>query len=143
MFSTLSERLRQAMEGPPPVTAAALARACKVKPPSVHAWLSGRTKTIEGANLLAAAKLLGVSPDWLASGVGPMRAASYATAEPPAGYLPDPQLQTAMDLLHQLRPERLQEAICFMRWQLADKAPPGDGQALSLAAKKTGASAGQ
>jgi len=60
------------MEGPPKVSQAALARACGVKPPSVTDWLSGRTKTLAGPNLLKAARFLGVSPDWLASAKGPM-----------------------------------------------------------------------
>jgi transcriptional regulator with XRE-family HTH domain len=50
-----------------------LARACGVKQPSVHAWLSGRTKTLKAATLLKAAKYLGVTPRWLAEGFGPMR----------------------------------------------------------------------
>lgn len=72
-MSTLQERLRQIMAGPPKVSQAALARACKVKPPSVHDWLSGKTKTIEGQNLLAAADFLRVSPTWLATGKGSMK----------------------------------------------------------------------
>lgn len=72
-MSTLKERLVEAMKGPPPIRAAALARACGVKQPSVSDWLSGRTKNLEGANLLNAAKALNVSPEWLASGKGPMR----------------------------------------------------------------------
>ncbi|UXA38085.1 XRE family transcriptional regulator [Pseudomonas juntendi] len=72
-MSTLQERLRQAMDGPPRVSQAALARACGIKPPSVNDWLSGKTKTIEGRNLLLAAEFLGVAPKWLATGRGPIR----------------------------------------------------------------------
>lgn len=72
-MQTLQERLKTAMMGPPKVTQAALARACRVKPPSVHDWLSGKTKSIEGENLLNAAAFLKVSPLWLAAGKGPMR----------------------------------------------------------------------
>ncbi|WP_353619913.1 S24 family peptidase [Paracidovorax citrulli] len=35
--------------------------------------MTGETKTIEGANLVSAAAFLGVSPMWLAKGIGPMR----------------------------------------------------------------------
>jgi transcriptional regulator with XRE-family HTH domain len=66
----LSDRMREAMAGPPKVSQAALARACSVKPPSVNDWLSGKTKTIEGANLLAAAAHLNVNALWLATGKG-------------------------------------------------------------------------
>ena len=73
MHTTLAERLRQAMEGPPKVTGKALAAACGVKPPSVSDWLSGKSKTMVGQNLIAAAEFLRVRPKWLAEGVGPMR----------------------------------------------------------------------
>ena len=72
-MTTLAQRLRLAMQGPPKVSQAALARACGIKPPSVSNWLDGRTKALEGANLLAAAKALGVTPEWLATGSGPMK----------------------------------------------------------------------
>lgn len=134
MQTTLAERLQAAMKGPPPITAAALARACKIKPPSIHAWLSGRTKTIEGANLLAASKLLQVSPDWLATGTGLMRPALLGIAEPSPPYTDNRALNEAVELLRQIPAEKLAETIRFMRWQLADKAPPSDGPALSVAA---------
>lgn len=70
-MNTLRERLKEVMDGPPKVTQSALAKACKVKPPSVSDWLSGRTKTLEGSNLLRAAAFLKVSPQWLATGKGP------------------------------------------------------------------------
>ena len=70
---TLQERLKLAMAGPPKVTQAALARACGVRAPSVNDWISGKTKTIEGQNLLIAADYLKVMPMWLATGKGSMR----------------------------------------------------------------------
>lgn len=70
---TLQERLKHAMTGPPKISQAALARACHIKPPSVNDWLSGKTKTIEGENLLLAADFLKVMPMWLATGKGAMR----------------------------------------------------------------------
>lgn len=72
-MQTLAERIKIALKGPPKVTQKALADACGVQPPSVSEWLSGRTKNMEGANLLAAAKFLRVNPDWLATGRGEMR----------------------------------------------------------------------
>lgn len=70
MNSTLAERLREAMNGPPKVSGKQVAKACNIKPPSVSGWLSGKSKTMEASNCLAVAKLLNVDPDWLASGVG-------------------------------------------------------------------------
>lgn len=79
-MSTLQERLRQVMAGPPKISQAGLARACGIKPPSVNDWLSGKTKTIEGQNLLRAAEFLKVTPMWLATGKGAMRKAGPAVA---------------------------------------------------------------
>jgi transcriptional regulator with XRE-family HTH domain len=72
-MKTLKSRLRAAMEGPPRITQASLARACKVSAPSVNDWISGKSQSMDGANLLAAARHLGVTPEWLATGRGPMR----------------------------------------------------------------------
>ena len=62
------------------VTQADLARACKVKPPSIHGWLSGKSKFLRGENLLTAASALGVSQKWLATGDGPMSASDSNVA---------------------------------------------------------------
>lgn len=78
MANTLGERLKLALDGPPKLSQAALARACGVKPPSVNDWITGKTKTIEGANLLNAAAFLNVAPRWLAEGIGPMRPQNMA-----------------------------------------------------------------
>ena len=53
-MNTLAERLRYAMEVLPPkkIKGVELARAVGVKPPSVSDWLSGKSKTMEGENLL-------------------------------------------------------------------------------------------
>lgn len=72
-MSTFQERIAELLAGPPKISQAALARACGIKPPSVHDWVSGKTKSIEGENLLRAAAFLKVSPLWLATGKGPMR----------------------------------------------------------------------
>lgn len=72
-MSTLQERIAKLLAGPPKISQAALARACGIKAPSVHDWVSGKTKSIEGENLLRAAAFLKVSPLWLATGKGAMR----------------------------------------------------------------------
>ncbi|GKS73702.1 helix-turn-helix domain-containing protein [Acidovorax sp. SUPP950] len=79
MQSTLADRVKLALAGPPKKTQKALAKACSVSPPSVNGWVTGESKTIEGSNLISAAAFLGVNPTWLAKGVGPMR-----PEEPPA-----------------------------------------------------------
>ena len=72
---SLAQRLTNAMaiKG---ISQAELARACNVKPPSVHGWLSGKAKFLRGENLLLAAAALGVSQQWLATGEGAMQAAA-------------------------------------------------------------------
>lgn len=86
-MSALIERLTQCLgDG---LTQAGLARACGIKGASVSAWMSGKTKKIEGANLLRAAKYLDVNPEWLATGSGPMRGpATPALNHPPPPALP-------------------------------------------------------
>lgn len=68
---SLAKRLTAAMARAK-LTQAELARACGVKPPSVHGWLSGKAKFLRGENLLSAARALGVRQQWLATGDGPM-----------------------------------------------------------------------
>jgi transcriptional regulator with XRE-family HTH domain len=69
-YMTLRERLASAMAGPPRISQAALARACKVAQPSVNDWLSGKTKMIGGERLLRVAAHLNVNASWLATGKG-------------------------------------------------------------------------
>lgn len=79
-MTTLQERLHTALKlhGS---SKAALAVAVGAKPPSISAWFSGETKTLEASNLLKAARHLGVSPDWLATGIGPMMLLDAASGE--------------------------------------------------------------
>ncbi|WOE40669.1 LexA family protein [Acinetobacter chinensis] len=71
-MKTLSERLKYAMEVLPPkkIKGVELARAVGVKPPSVSDWLSGKSKNMDGPNLIRAAQFLKVNSKWLATGVG-------------------------------------------------------------------------
>jgi transcriptional regulator with XRE-family HTH domain len=68
---TLQSRIKERMKALG-ITNAQLAAACKVKPPTSFNWGSGKTKSIKGEPLLLAAKTLGVTPEWLATGKGPM-----------------------------------------------------------------------
>lgn len=70
-MDTLSRRLQWALSQKPGATQADLARACKVKAPSVAGWFSGKTKSLKAESLRLAAAYLGVSRDWLESGSGP------------------------------------------------------------------------
>lgn len=67
-MSTFKERLELAMSNRRGVTAADLARACGIKPPSVSDWFSGKTKSLKSDNLLAVSAFLNVDPQWLNTG---------------------------------------------------------------------------
>lgn len=69
-MSTLQERIAELAKDMPRGWKAQLAKHCGVKAPSVSDWVSGETKTLEGANLLSAAEFFGVHPTWLESGKG-------------------------------------------------------------------------
>lgn len=81
MATTLGERVKLALAGPPKQSQVALAKACGIHPVSVNDWVHDRTQSIEGANLLAAAAFLHVNPKWLADGIGPMRSPAEAVDE--------------------------------------------------------------
>lgn len=71
-MSTLSDRISLALARKRGGSQAALARACNIKGPSVNNWVSGKTKTLRGSTLLAAARYLQVRVEWLSTGLGPM-----------------------------------------------------------------------
>lgn len=89
---TLAERLERALSETPggrKLSKKGLAQACGIAQPSVTQWFNGRTKALEGGNLLAAARYLEVSPEWLATGKGAMRdAARLSTGLPTAAAQP-------------------------------------------------------
>ena len=95
MQTTLRERVLERMLVME-LTNIELANACKVKPPTSFNWASGKTKNIKGAPLLLAAKALGVTPEWLANGIGPKladqgRQVQSSVHEPVVAYLPERQ----------------------------------------------------
>ena len=143
MNSTLSDRLKEAMKGPPKITGVALAKACKVAPPSVNGWLSGKSKTIEGSNLIAAAEFLKVNPKWLADGKGPKYPDESITsvhhvAETVVPYRRstdcDEWTTEAIKLMQSLRPEQREGALAALRTHIQNLGPPRHGQTLSVAA---------
>ncbi|WP_026470330.1 XRE family transcriptional regulator [Alkanindiges illinoisensis] len=103
-MKTLAERLKLAMEEATPkkMKGVELARCVGVKPPSVSDWLSGKSKTMEGENLLKAATCLGVNALWLASGTGEMRPSQtqhqFQSGQSQSQSLGMPQQQDIRDL---------------------------------------------
>lgn len=68
-MSTLSERITWLLDHFK-ITQSELARAAKVKQPSVYSWLSGRTKTLNSETALAICARYPVMLEWLVNGVG-------------------------------------------------------------------------
>ena len=77
-MSTLQQRLRDALAAKGK-SQSELARACGITRGAVNQWLTGTTKALEGSNLTNAAKFLGVSPHWLATGEELTRDGALAT----------------------------------------------------------------
>jgi transcriptional regulator with XRE-family HTH domain len=145
MSNTLADRLKIAMEGPPRVTGRALANACGIKAPSVSDWIKGKSKTMTGPNLLAAAEFLRVRPKWLAEGLGPMRDDAHAlasptqAAQPSVTYLPemkaDALTQELLDLFAQLDTASKREWLANLRGFVAGRGPHPHGAAPAMAGK--------
>lgn len=72
--STIQERLEHAIKNgqktTPGLTAADLARTCKISPSAVSKWFNEKTKEIKAGHVFAVAKLCKVNPEWLATGEG-------------------------------------------------------------------------
>jgi phage repressor protein C with HTH and peptisase S24 domain len=71
------------------MSVAELARQCSLRAPSVHDWEKGKTKTIEGPNLMSVAAALQTTPEWILSG----RGAQPKDSETPAGGRPTAYLR--------------------------------------------------
>ncbi|MGS0980993.1 XRE family transcriptional regulator [Burkholderia glumae] len=73
-MKTLAERIKTAMSAKG-MKQVELAAATGLTRGAVSLWVSGGTKTLEGENLVRAARALDVSPSWLATGKGSPRPA--------------------------------------------------------------------
>jgi len=71
-MSTLKDRLEEAIKESK-ITKTAIWKACGLSSGAVSQWFSGATQRIEGENLLNAARVLSVNPEWLATGKGKMK----------------------------------------------------------------------
>ena len=71
-MSTLAERMQAALASSGKKQAD-LVTATGAKASSVTNWIGGRTSNLKGENLSKAAACLGVSPVWLAAGIGEMK----------------------------------------------------------------------
>lgn len=139
MQTTLSERVQDRM-AVMDLSNAQLAVACKVKPPTSFNWASGKTKNIKGVPLLLAAKALGVTPEWLSTGVGdkyPKQSTSTKVQEATVEYLPQPKLDDLstelLALFSQLDATGKNEYLVFLRGFVAGRRPHHLGKASAMA----------
>lgn len=142
-MSTLQERVKNRMKAMG-INNAQLAAACNVKPPTSFNWASGKTKNIKGEPLLLAAKALGVSPEWLATGHGPMNeiaggTSSHIAAEPSVTYLPekkaDALTQELLDLFAMLDTPSKREWLANLKGFVAGRRPHSHGATPAVAGK--------
>lgn len=141
MNNTLAERVLSCMKEKG-ITNAELALACGVAPPTSYYWTTGRTKKIKTDPLLRAAKLFGVSPDWLSSNTGPKYLpepnSQHTTNEPHAVYaLPktktDAQEAEVIELFHRLDAIGKAEFLGYMRGFVEGRRPHSYGRASKVA----------
>lgn len=86
---------------PKPVRNIDLANAIGVKPPSVSDYLSGKTKSMVGENLLKASQFLKVNPLWLSTGKGEMRPSGSLPGANDKSIQGDAPVHPTMDRLYQ------------------------------------------
>lgn len=141
MQTTLSERLKDAMLGPPKVTGRQLAAACGISPPSVSDWLTGATKTIDAGNLIYAAEFLRVNPKWLALGIG-IKHLVASNPDPKVeqtnrGYFDsrtvDAWTLEAVSIFEKLQPHQREGALAVLRAHVTHLGPPIVGQTVQMA----------
>lgn len=138
MQTTLADRLKYAMAGPPKITGLALAKACGVSQPSVSDWLNGTTKSLDGVNLVLAAEFLKVNAKWLATGLGlkisPPESTSQFVSDHIGAYEPDQWINEAVKILKSLKQHQREGAVAALRTHVGNLTPPDNGQTLPMAA---------
>ncbi|EYC51716.1 hypothetical protein AZ34_11975 [Hylemonella gracilis str. Niagara R] len=138
MTSTLAERVKERMNALG-LNNAELARACKVKPPTSYNWANGKTKSIKGEQLLRAAHVLQVLPQWLATGRPPMFPSDLQAQEAAAPYKLEPKedpLRTELlAVFSQLDEKGKKDALGYLRVFVAGYRPHSDGEASAVAGK--------
>jgi len=75
--TSLQDRIKLALEKSG-LSKTDLWKGCGVRSSTVTSWFKGPNQTISGVNLMNASKILGVNPDWLATGNGDMKAEIYS-----------------------------------------------------------------
>ncbi len=69
-MQSLQQRIAECMRRRPDLSQADIARACRVRTPSVADWINGKTKTLKPEPARLGAALFGCDQNWLATGTG-------------------------------------------------------------------------
>lgn len=119
-----------------------LAAACGVKAPTSFHWASGKTKQIKAEPLLLAAKLFGVTPEWLSTGKAPKyppdTSGHHEVREPTGVFtmpLPktDPMALELLDLFSKLDKPGKAECLGYVRGFVMGRRPHAHGPASAMA----------
>jgi transcriptional regulator with XRE-family HTH domain len=102
-MSQLAQRIRQRLSDLD-MSQRELADRCTVSAPAVNDWVTGKTQGLKASTLLKAAKALGVSPQWLESGVG-VKSPRDENRVSELSYLADPLANQLHRLIDNLLPE--------------------------------------
>jgi len=78
--STLQDRIKLALEKSG-LSKTDLWKGCGVRSSTVTSWFRGPNQTISGINLMNASRILGVNPDWLATGKGYMSSTTISSSK--------------------------------------------------------------
>ena len=141
MDNTLSERVKACMAAIG-YNNEQLAKACDVSAPTAYHWASGKTKAIKAEPLMRAAKLFGVTPEWLASGKPPkyppavlsqnlVQESSQVLTMPVSR--PDPMAVELLDLFGKLDKAGKAECLGYVRGFVMGRRPHAHGQASAVA----------
>ena len=142
-MNTLANRVKERMDALS-ISNVQLSRLCGVRPPTSYNWANGKTKSIKGEPLLRAAKALGVTPEWLATGMGRKFLDNASPAIPlerneVISYLPAPRedkmVTELLLLFSQLDEAGKREYLAHLRGFVAGRHPYQDGQAPVVAGK--------
>lgn len=126
---TLKQRLEQAAEAWENREKRAfyqvdLAKACSTSPTAVWMWFEGKTVSLRGKNLLAAANFFGVLPQWLDTGMLPMFPTIVEATGATSKYVRIPRLALRAAAGAGIAPDEhveVQEELSFRRDWLARK----------------------
>ena len=126
--STLQDRIKLALEKSG-LSKTDLWKGCGVRSSTVTSWFKGPNQTISGVNLMNASKILGVNPDWLATGNGDMKAEIYSPN--------NRELESSIEIFNKNPNEPIKSIKFDLNW-LKSKLPNQQLKSLNIISFKDG-----